>query len=496
MKAILDHILQNLVYNPQSPLLFNSVFFLFFFLAIMFFYPLIVSRIKVRTWYLMLFSLYFYYKTSGVFVLLLILTSFVNFGIGAWIHRVATDEYATLRQKLFRKRGLLLLSIIWNLGSLGYYKYTNFVINTINQLSGGQLPLVDIFLPVGISFFTFQTMSYTLDIYFGKLKPLKSFFDFTFFVSFFPQLVAGPIVRATWFIPQIHARLSLNKDVMARALTLIFAGLLKKGVIADYISVNFVDRVFDAPALFSGVENLLAVYGYGLQIYCDFSGYSDIAIGLALMMGFELPQNFNAPYVASSITDFWRRWHISLSTWLRDYLYIPLGGNRRGKARQYLNLMLTMVLGGLWHGASWNFVFWGTMHGIGLAFDKIWLSFKISQSKVMKVLGTIVTFHFVSFCWIFFRSRSFANSWQILDRIFNHFKAPLFWQWIEGYRNVGILILLGFIFHWLPARFSLGFESVLKKIPLPLQATLLALVIWILFQARASDIQPFIYFQF
>lgn len=351
---ILQNLINTLLYDPKMPLLFNSSFFLFFFIVILLFYPLIANRIKVRTWYLMLISLYFYYKTSGSFVVLLLITSVVNFSLGAWIHRAKSKG---------AKRGFLLLSLFWNLGSLGYFKYTNFLMTTLNQIFGGQLPLYDIILPVGISFFTFQTWSYTLDVYFGKLKPIKSFADFTFFVSFFPQLVAGPIVRASYFIPQIHKDVHLDKDTVARALVLIFSGLLKKGVIADYLSINFVDRVFENPALFSGVENLLGVYAYALQIYCDFSGYSDIAIGLAALLGFNLPVNFLTPYRATSVTDFWRRWHISLSTWLRDYLYIPLGGNRKGKPRQYVNLMLTMLLGGLWHGASWNFVVWGGMHG-------------------------------------------------------------------------------------------------------------------------------------
>lgn len=484
---ILERILASLTYDSANPLLFNSVFFLFFFAILLFGYPFVANRIKVRTWYLLLFSLYFYYKTSGAFVLLLVLTSAVNFGLGAAIAK---------SQSIKSKRLLLLLSLVWNLGSLGYYKYTNFILDTINALSGGNIPMMDIFLPVGISFFTFQTMSYTLDIYFGKLQPLKSFADFCFFVSFFPQLVAGPIVRATWFIPQIHKRLHIDKDTMAKALVLIFAGMLKKGVIADYISTNFVDRVFDSPTLFSGLENLIAVYGYGLQIYCDFSGYSDIAIGVAALLGFELPLNFLTPYRASSITEFWRRWHISLSTWLRDYLYIPLGGNRFGKWRQNLNLMITMVLGGLWHGASWNFVFWGLLHGLGLSFDKWWLSTGISKKAWMKPFGTIITFHFVSFCWIFFRSRSFGGAWQMIERIGTDFKAPLIGQWIQGYTMVAILIMGGYLLHWLPDSIDRAFEKTLRKSPLVLQSLLLAMAIWILFQARSADIQPFIYFQF
>lgn len=483
----LQILLDSLVYNPQQPLLFNSSFFLFFFIVILVFYPLIANRVRVRTWYLMMASLYFYYKTSGSFVLLLLVTSLVNFGLGAAIHNA---------QSKGAKRSFLLLSLVWNLGSLGYYKYTNFLITTVNQVFGGSLPLYDIILPVGISFFTFQTWSYTLDVYFGKLKPIKSFVDFTFFVSFFPQLVAGPIVRASYFIPQIHKRVQLDKETIAKALVLIFAGLLKKGVIADYLSINFVDRVFENPALFSGMENLLGVYAYALQIYCDFSGYSDIAIGLAALLGFDLPLNFITPYRASSVTEFWRRWHISLSTWLRDYLYIPLGGNRKGKARQYINLMLTMLLGGLWHGASWNFVVWGGMHGLALAFDKLVLGFRFMQTRFMKAIGIVITFNFVCLCWIFFRSPDFTSAAVMLERIFTAFHGGLFWQWLVEYRLVAILIGAGFLFHWMPDRFELGFERLLRKTPLAFQSLILAAVIWILFQARSADIQPFIYFQF
>lgn len=485
-------LLQGLLYSPDNPLFFNSGFFLGFFIVVMLFYPLVVKNFKVRTWYLLIFSLYFYYKTGGLYVILLVVTSAVNFYLGAGIHKA--DSKA-------KKRWLMLLSVIWNLGSLGYFKYTNFIIDTINQL-GGNLPLYDIFLPVGISFFTFQTMSYTLDIYFGNLKPLDSFADFCFFVSFFPQLVAGPIVRASWFIPQINKKLSLNKDQIASALVLIMAGLIKKGVIADYISINFVDRVFDAPELFSPLENLLSVYGYGLQIYCDFSGYSDIAIGLATLMGFNLPVNFRVPYIATSVTDFWRRWHISLSTWLRDYLYIPLGGNRKGKVRQYINLMITMVLGGLWHGASWNFVIWGTLHGIALAIDKLRISFmgkrehSTGANVLLRILGWLITFNFVSFTWIFFRARGFEAAILMIQRIFSPMSLNILSQWIQGYPVVAFLIAFGYLIHFIPQKWDKGYEIVLRRSPILMQSFILAAVIWLLFQAKSADIQPFIYFQF
>ncbi|MCK9558004.1 MAG: MBOAT family protein [Candidatus Cloacimonetes bacterium] len=474
-------------YDPQNPLLFNSTFFLFFFIVVILFYPLLANRYQTRTWYLLIASLYFYFKTSGLFVCLLLITAAVNFYLGHAIYK---------SKKQASKRAWLMCSLIWNLGTLGYYKYTNFIIETINQISGGSLPAMDIFLPVGISFFTFQTWSYTLDVYFGKLKPIHSFKDFAFFVSFFPQLVAGPIVRASYFIPQINREIHLDKDTISRALVLIFAGLLKKGIIADYLSVNFVDRVFDNPMLFSGMENLFGVYAYALQIYCDFSGYSDIAIGLAALLGFDLPINFNSPYKAHSITDFWRRWHISLSSWLRDYLYIPLGGNRKGKIRQHMNLMTTMLLGGLWHGASWNFVFWGGMHGVALVLDKAWINTKLAKNRVIQIFSTIITFHFVCFSWIFFRSNSFENSLNIIKRITTSFNAALFSQWINEYSVIAFLIVIGFLAHWQPDSWEKHYQRFLYKLPLPLQSLLMSLVIWLLFQARSADIQPFIYFQF
>lgn len=487
MSVYLYQFMASLIYNPQRPLLFNSTFFLFFFIAILLVYPLIADRTKLRVWFLLLASLYFYFKTSGLFVILLLITAAINYLIGSAIFRAHSKG---------GKRAWLTLSILWNLGTLGYFKYTNFIIETINGISGSSLPMMDIFLPVGISFFTFQTWSYTLDIYYGKIEPTKSFRDFAFFVSFFPQLVAGPIVRAGYFIPQIHKKVSLDQDTIARALILIFAGLIKKGVIADYLSINFVDRVFESPMLFSGVENLIAVYAYALQIYCDFSGYSDIAIGIAALLGFDLPINFNSPYKAATITDFWRRWHISLSTWLRDYLYIPLGGNRKGKTRQSMNLMATMLLGGLWHGASWNFVFWGGLHGIGLLLDKIWLRFKMANNRVVKVFTTFITFNFVSFSWIFFRSRSFADSWVMIQRIFGSFNFSIMKHWLAQYQIIAFLIVLGYLMHWTPEAWKGSMQKAIRRSPIIVQSLMLAIIIWLLFQTGSADIQPFIYFQF
>ena len=263
-----------------------------------------------------------------------------------------------------------------NLGMLAYFKYTNFLIDIANQMFGqGFMQFQNIFLPVGISFFVFQSMSYTIDIYRGQLKPLDNWCDYLFYLSFFPQLVAGPIVRARDFIPQIRQNpIVVTREMFGTGVFLILTGLFKKAIISDYISLNFVDRIFDEPLLYSGFECLAGIYGYALQIYCDFSGYSDMAIGIALLLGFRFPKNFDAPYKSATITEFWRRWHISLSTWLRDYLYISLGGNRKGKLRTYGNLFITMLLGGLWHGAAVRFILWGALHGAALALHKLWMA--------------------------------------------------------------------------------------------------------------------------
>ena len=361
-------------YRPESPMLFGTGLFLFLFTGFYVIYNSLHKRHTIRILYVILFSLYFYYKTSGGWFVLLIFTATSDFLIG---HRIPKTRSRA------GKKGWIILSICLNLGMLTYFKYTNFLYETIVgcwHMIGSVMnePILqeitykplDIFLPVGISFFTFQSLSYTIDIFRGQIKPVAKWTDYLFYVSFFPGLVAGPIVRAKDFIPQISRKPLLSRHHMGEALYLIICGLFKKCILSDYISVNFVDRIFDAPALYTGIENLMGLYGYALQIYCDFSGYSDMAIGIALLTGFRFNPNFDSPYRSASITEFCRRWHISLSTWLRDYLYIPLGGNRTGKTRTYINLLLTMLLGGLWHGAALRFILWGAIHGLALALHK------------------------------------------------------------------------------------------------------------------------------
>ena len=412
-KSLLHNLLHLLQYNPKEPMLFNTALFVYLFLVLLFFYQFVYHRQRPRVLYLTLFSLFFYYKSGGLFFLLLISSTVVDFNLAKWIYNASSKP---------KKTALLVVSLVVNLGLLFYFKYTNFFIQIINDLNLGHLNPVNVILPVGISFYTFQVLSYTIDIYRGQLKPSDSILDFGFYICFFPHLVAGPIVRAVNFLPQIHKDIVLSKEEVGQALFLIITGLIKKAIISDYISVNFVDRVFENPALYSGFENLMGVYGYAMQIYCDFSGYSDMAIGIALLLGYRLGINFDLPYQSASITEFWRRWHISLSSWLRDYLYIPLGGNRKGKVRQYGNLMITMLLGGLWHGASWNFIFWGFLHGLALAFEKFRDSIiKIPKNMFTRTIGVILTFHFVCLCWIYFRAKTFTIANQVISQIYTQF---------------------------------------------------------------------------
>ena len=481
-------ILQELTYQPNAPLIFSSALFLYLFVGFLAIYLLLYKHTRLRILYLTLFSFYFYYKSSGLYFILLLTLTISDFNIAHFIQR---------SNKKCLRTFLLITSLTINLGKLAYFKYTNFLFDSFYKLLNQPFENFNIFLPVGISFFTFQSLSYTIDIYRGKIEPLKKLSDYAFYLTFFPQMVAGPIVRAADFIPQIHKTPFVSKDDFGRAIFLIAGGLFKKAVISDYISLNFVDRIFENPLLYTGFENLMGVYGYALQIYCDFSGYSDMAIGIALLLGFKLNINFDSPYQSASITEFWRRWHISLSSWLRDYLYISLGGNRKGKIRTYINLLITMLLGGLWHGAALRFIIWGAIHGVVLAIEKMWMSVvKVPANKFTRFLGIIVTFHIVCFSWIFFRADNMEIVSQVLNQIFLNFHPEIIGNFIHGYKLVVILMLSGFMLHFIPKSIENSFGSLVNRSPFVLKVVYLSLIIILVIQIRSSEIQPFIYFQF
>jgi alginate O-acetyltransferase complex protein AlgI len=567
-----DYIHEFFLFDPKMPFIFTVKAFWIFFALVLTVDSFLHKKRTLRHAFLFLASVFFYYKTTGFFFVLLVFTACWDFFIGKIIY---------LTRKKSSKKAWLAASIVMNLGVLCYFKYAYFFTDIYNAALNKQAHVFNwmahwgngffgthfevdkIILPIGISFFTFQSISYTIEVYRGTLKPVKKFTDFAFFVTFFPQLVAGPIVRSTDLIPQLYKDYSLTKHEWGLAVFWILNGLIKKILLADYIAVNFIDRVFAHPESYTGFENLMAIYGYSLQVYADFSGYTDMAIGVALLMGFHLTKNFDSPYKAVNVSDFWRRWHMSLSNWLRDYLYIPLGGNKGGSVGSIsvlviiilviaglagswmvlavsaiimavcivlaqfissfatwvttnLNLMITMVIGGLWHGASWNFIIWGALNGFALVFYKLWK--KISpwenhKSKwLIRAWSVFLTFSFITMTRVWFRagsntswdglnethdiSNEFLSATAMLKQIFFHMDwsvAPLV---IAGYLNVFLVILLGLVIHWLPSSFKENYRSKFAALPIPVIVAACLFTIFGVYQVMSADMHPFIYFQF
>ncbi len=544
-----------LAYDPERPLLFTQFYFWAFFALVLLVYSVIYRKKAARNAFLFLSSLFFYYKTSGLFLFILIFSTLADFFIGRAVYRAEGKK---------RKQWWVSLSVAVNLLVLGYFKYAYFVTDFLNSSLGLELQPVNhfalwanqamgtdfvfdrILLPVGISFFTFQTISYSVDIYRGHIKPVKSILDFGFYVSFFPQLVAGPIVRASDFIPQLSQSYRLTREQFGLGLFWILNGLLKKVLLADYLALNFVDRVFANPSMYTGFENMMALFGYSIQVYADFSGYTDMAIGVALLLGFRLPTNFNSPYKASSVGEFWKRWHISLSKWLQDYLYIPMGGNRGGSIFSYgamitillvigllsgslaglilvaalllgigvgmalspkfklwiehnVNLMLTMLLGGLWHGSSWNFVVWGGLNGLGLVVYKLWKKISPWSDKSRwynRAWGILLTFTFITFTRAWFRNESFDQALLMIGHIGSSFQWELIPDILVKTRAVFGVMLIGLIIHWLPSDFKQEYRARFSSAHWSVQLLLCFGSVVCAYQILSADLQPFIYFAF
>ena len=396
------------------------------------------------------------------------------------------------------RRQILTLAIAANLGILGFFKYYDFFILSLNDLAfqlgiERELPFLEIILPVGISFFTFQGISYVVDVYRRDVRPQASLLNLLLYISFFPQLVAGPIVRASVFMPQIEQPPRADRILAGLGLILITIGLFKKMVVANYLATEMVDWIFLDPYFYGTGDLLLGVYGYAIQIYCDFSAYSDIAIGVAALLGFRFQKNFDQPYKAESLRDFWRRWHISLSTWLRDYLYIPLGGSKGGRWVTRRNLFLTMLLGGLWHGAAWNFVLWGALHGAGLVVERAlgWTRQAAKRPLWRRALAGLIVFHFVCLTWIFFRSADLDGAIEYLLG-FARFDQP-----VEFATPLVLsLLAIGFAMHLIPGDTIDRVERALRPVPLWLQGALCGIAIVVIDAMGPEGVAPFIYFQF
>jgi alginate O-acetyltransferase complex protein AlgI len=497
-------------------MVFTSLIFVKFFLIVLALLALCRTRWQ-RQLAILLASVVFYGYWNAWYLFLLATPSVIDYFCALRI-REAEDA---ARRKLW-----LVFSIASNLGLLGYFKYANFFAQNFATLMGRDAPVFHILLPVGISFYTFKTMSYTIDVYRRHIEPCHSWWKYAMFVTYFPELVAGPIVRASVFLPQMTRSLRPSWPRACVGLQLVALGFSKKLLVADRLA-KFVDPTFAHPSLYSTGTIWSAVIAYSLQIYCDFSGYSDIAIGISRIIGFDLPENFNMPYSAVSITEFWRRWHITLSQWLRDYLYIPLGGNRKGKFRTYVNLTITMLLGGLWHGASWTFVAWGALHGLALAAHKLWLDGSQTRRwKVPGIVGWATTYVYVCFCWVLFRAPDFGSAMLIMRKMVGFGSAGVhyvylwlylivpfvvFAHWIGRYANSGVEAARGHRRMYAPIwagplysgtkRFAVrphpkaGTYTLLPTNPLVLGFVLTTwIVVFYLF--AAVDSSPFIYFQF
>lgn len=544
-------------FDESHPLIFTQLDFWIFFLLVLAIFSYIHKYKLTRSIFLFVASLFFYFKTSGLLVLLLFSSIVINYFIGKGVWNTNSQ---------IKKKGFVTLSVLFNILTLGYFKYAYFFTESFNKMFHTKHEVFNVFaqmgnsifgegsfvdyivLPVGVSFFTFQSISYVVDIYRKEVTPVKNFFDYAFFVSFFPQLVAGPIVRARDFIPQISQPFKLNHTDFSWSIIQIAKGFIKKIVLADYIAIHFIDKVVDAPEAFPGFISILAMWGYSLQIYGDFSGYTDIAIGVSRLMGFQLLENFNSPYKAISVADFWRRWHKSLGSWLRDYLYIPLGGNRSGGIGTYiatmvilifmifitqwywllfiylgllityigislifpgfkkyvhrdLNLLITMVIGGLWHGASENFVIWGAMNGAALIFYNHWRKispYENSSTLITRFWRVLITFNFITFTRIWFRLEEDGAPINMLNQIWYHFDLnnETFNTLMLGFDTALYVMIFGYILHWLPSKLKDYGERKFTNLPMVVQSIAVAILLIIIYQAFSDTFKPFVYFQF
>ena len=632
---LLAYLTRLLAFDDSHPLLFTQIHFWVFFFLTYIGFALIVSlgerryqrrhkdlptnrrigrgRRLWRNGYLFLVSLFFYYKTSGKYVVLLIFSTIVGYFLGLLFDNMRSRQERTGRSTQSGRKALMVLGVAINLGVLCYFKYAYFFTDIFNTIASTHYSIANaILLPVGISFFTFQNISYIVDVYKGRVRHADNILDFGFYTTFFPQLVAGPIIRADQFVPQLYKPYFLTRRQFGIAVFWILNGLFKKLILSDYLAVSFVDRVFDNPLLFTSFENFSALLIYSLQVYADFSGYTDIAIGVAMLMGFYLPKNFNSPYKATNAAGFWKRWHISLSNWLKDYLYIPLGGNRNGTLGTFLipTVMLlvvalmtknryvtaaaialvlvlslvywvfprhrkdmttnlnnfdTMLLGGLWHGASFNFITWGALNGLGILVYKTWkkwgpwarilgitavyllvkcayhyyplpvlsmfhFAFMVIaaviillnlvpafggkryrpsgfKNGVVLVWNTFLTFIFISFTRLFFRSGSNLDpaeanevAWRTATQMVERIGGQWNWQQVpailDNYASVFVVFLIGMVIHWLPERFKRRYRLWFAQLPLWLMLPLVVLGVFIVYQFITADLQPFIYFQF
>lgn len=488
--------LKALLYNQHYPLIFNSVLFIILFTAFYSIYIIVFKKENLRNFILLIFSLYFYYKISGLFVLLLVFIASTDFFIAKAIYNNKSDKY---------KKMLLAIALLIDIGALAFFKYTNFFLYSVYGIFDELPPMIlNIALPLGISFYIFKTLTYIFDVYREEIEqPEKNYLKYVLYVSFFPNILAGPISKARELIPQLSDKLKITNEFIGKGLMLILIGAFKKICIADMLANNFVDRVFDSPEFFTGIDGVMAMYCYTMQIYFDFSGYTDIVIGLSFLLGIQLMPNFNKPFLAQNVTDFWRRWHMTLSSWLNEYVFYPLSFSFR-KFKMWgviLAVMITFIISGLWHGPSWTYILWGISHGLAIALTVL---LQNVFSKIKKNLpgwlysffSVFITFHFLALSMILFRSNDLNAAWKMYSLIFTPFTPDLVAQWINAYFIPFVLVLLAFILHYSPIKlFTIGMNYFVKS-HWVLKVVVFFIGIILIYQAYSSDTQPFIYLEF
>ena len=489
-------------------MLFNTLDFVIFFIAVCTTIVIVKNR-KFQHLFLLGSSYFFFYYSSNYLITLLIFTTIWDFYLGKAIFDAQTIQ---------KKKAILIISLAGNLGLLGFFKYADFAITQFNILGQhfdlGTIPLLNLALPIGISFYTFHSITYTVSIYRGQMPPAKSFVEYGIFVAFFPQLVAGPILRAKDFLPQLREKIDnsetgtrlrqiiIHNQNLKLGITMMALGFLKKMFFADNIA-PLVAKIFGVTVGSESFTIILGAIAFGIQIYCDFSGYTDIAIGAALVLGLKIPINFNKPYFATSPSDFWRRWHISLSSWLRDYLYIPLGGNQKGKSRTYFNLFTVMFLGGLWHGASWNFVIWGMLHGAYLAVHKFILdrfpalqSHRFFKTRFGTFISIAITQYFVFLAWIAFRVRDTNDMLYSMHKyVILDFQTTTTIQYILSNKFSMFLIVLFIILHFISYK-KKNLPEIISNFKLRYWGAFLISIMLVIFFFYNGNIENFIYFQF
>ena len=490
MATFLHNVWNLLCFDPARPLVFNSGLFWCLFLMFLPVYGMLKSKRTKMMVFVIAFSLYFFYKSSGWFFLLLMTTSVLD-----WFFAIQIKWERTRMMKRF----WLWLSIGTSVSLLGFFKYSNFIIWNINELVNSNFQPLDLILPLGISFYTFKTISYVIDVYKGKMEPTANWLDYMFYLSFFPALAMGPIVRARDFLPQLQANKEPSKEMVYSGFWLALIGVIKKAVFADYIG-QYSTIAFGTAAGYSGYELAMAMVGFTMQIYCDFSGYSDMAIGLGQILGFDLGINFDFPYRSLNMTEFWRRWHISLSTWLRDYVYIPLGGNRKGKTRQYVNLMATMLVGGLWHGAAWNYIVWGGAHGVALVVHKFTKQpldrLFPSEKRYVRFVSWFLAFCFICITMTIFGAGDVSNSWLVIKKAFTDFDLAYLVPFFTARKTWCILMIVIFALHFIPKKHYEAISKWFVGTHWLVKLAIFIVVVQFVIEFSSAEVKPFIYNQF